>query len=127
MDYKGVIIGESLENTRVLQHVKVLETKVEKVTERHKTPWLKKWTLHIVEIPENKARLVAQKISKSLDSVHNDWYADFKNDRYHFIVFRNRAFVINRKRKEDYVKAVKYGLSLGIPDYQLDFSPDVLP
>jgi hypothetical protein len=125
MNYKGIIIEESLENKDVLKDVKIIETKIEQVTEEHKTPWIKTWTLHEVEIEEDKAKNVAEKLSKSLDSKHN-WYADFKNATKHFIIFRNKVFYINRK-KEEYEKVKKYGVSLSIPDYQLDFSPDILP
>ena len=103
----------------------ILETKVEPVTEKHQTPYLKQWTLHTVEVDENKAEEVAEKISRALDSEHNDWYADFKNDRTHYIIFRGRIFKIDRTSKEQYSEATKYGISLGIPDYQVDFSPHV--
>lgn len=124
MNYTGVIIEESLENRDVLNNVKILSTKVEEVTEGHKTPWVKQWTLHTVEIPEDQAESIAEKISKTLDSQH-PWYADFKNDSFHFIIFRNKAFKVERSKKEQYDEAVKFGLALGIPDYQLDFSPDI--
>jgi hypothetical protein len=124
MDYKGVIIKESLENQDILKDVKILETKVEEVTEEHKTPWTKQWTLHTVEIPENQAKNVAEKISTALDSKH-DWYADFKNDTHHYIIFRNKIFFVDKRSKEQYDEAKKYGISLGIPEYQVDFHPEV--
>ena len=124
MDYKGVIIEESLENKDILKDVKILETKVEEVTEEHKTPWIKQWTLHTVEIPENQVKNVAEKISKALDSEH-DWYADFKNDTHHYIIFRNKIFFVDKQSKEQYDEAKKYGISLGIPEYQVDFHPEV--
>jgi len=124
MNYKGVIIEESLENKDILKDVKILETKVEEVTEEHKTPWIKQWTLHTVEIPENQAKDVAEKISKLLDSKH-DWYADFKGDTHHYIIFRDKVFYIDRKSKEQYDEAKRYGISLGIPEYQVDFHPEV--
>ncbi|MCX6741622.1 MAG: hypothetical protein NTX24_00380 [Candidatus Pacearchaeota archaeon] len=74
-DYTGVIIEESLENVSILKKIKIIKTKVEKVTEKHKTPWLKKWTLHTVEIEENKAKKITEEISHSLESKHS-WYAD---------------------------------------------------
>ena len=37
MNYKGVIIEESLENKDVLKEVVILATKVEPVIEKHKT------------------------------------------------------------------------------------------
>jgi len=122
-NFSGVIIEESLENKSVLNKVKILSTKVEKVLEKHKPPWLSQWTLHNVEIPESKAEEIAEDISKSLDRSHGgSWYADFKNDKTHFIIFRNKIFKIERTSKEQYEEATRYGISLGIPDYQVDFS-----
>ena len=118
----GVIIEESLENKEVLKKVKILKTKIEKVTEKHKTPWVKQWTFHTVEVPENQADTVAKELSKSLDSQHA-WYADFKNDRIAYIIFRNRVFKIDRTSKEQHDEAKKYGISLGIPEYQVNFRP----
>jgi len=123
-NFVGVIIEESLERKGVLRKVKILSTKVEWVTEKHKTPWIKKWTLHTVEILEDEADSIAKEISHSLDSKH-DWYADFKTDSLHYIIFRDKVFKINRTSKEQYNKATKYGISLGIPKYQVDFSPHV--
>ena len=120
--FVGAIIEESLENKLILKKVRVLSTKIEKVTEKHRTPWISQWTLHTIEIPENRAKEIAKKISKSLDSKHV-WYADFKNDKTHFIIFRNKIFKIDRTSKEQYEEATKYGISLGIPEYQVDFSP----
>lgn len=123
-NFVGVIIEESLEKKDVLKGLKILKTKIEKVTEKHKTPWIKQWTLHTVEILENQAEAVAKELSKSLDSQH-DWYANFKNDSHHYIIFRNKVFYIDRRNKEQYDKAKKYGISLGIPEYQVDFHPDI--
>ena len=123
-NFKGIIIEESLANKSVLKKIKIIKTEVEKVTEEHQTPWLKQWTMHTVEIPENQADAVAKELSKSLDSKH-DWYADFKNETTHYIIFRNKVFKINRSKKKEYDAVVKYGVSLGIPEYQLDFSPEI--
>ena len=123
-DYKGVIIEESLESKQILQKVKILSTKIEKVNEDHKTPWLTQWTLHTIEVPEAVAQGVAEEISSDLEIAH-PWYADFKNETHHFIIFRNKVFKVNRIKKEEYQTAAGYGLSLGIPDYQLNFPPDI--
>lgn len=125
MNYFGTIIEESLVGKDVLKMVKVLSTKVEPVEEEHKTPWLAKWTLHKVEIPENKAEEVAQKISRTIDSSHGSWYADFKNDQWHYIIYPQKIFKIDRKKPEQYQQARDYGISLGIPEYQVDFSPEI--
>lgn len=122
--YRGVIIEESLENKEVLSKMKIISTKIEKVTERHRTPWISQWTLHTVEIPQDQAREIAEQISKSLDQNHNSsWYADFKNNTHHYIIFRNKVFFVNRQSRRGYEEAKKYGISIGTPEYQL-ISPD---
>src|SRR3989344_2548500 len=73
-----------------------------------------------VKILETK---VEETISKALDSEHA-WYADFKNDTHHYIIFRNKVFYIDRKSKEQYEEAKQHGISLDIPEYQVDFAPD---
>jgi len=108
-----------------LKNVKIIKTKVEKVTKEHQTPHLKIWTLHTIEIQEKDVDEIAKEISESLDSTHNNWYADFKNNKYHYIVFHNKVFKINRTNKKQYEEAKNYGLSLGIPSYQVDFHPDI--
>lgn len=122
---KGVIIEESLSNTSVLKEVKILSTNIEKVTEGHKTPWIEQWTMHNVEIDLDKADSIAEQLSKSLDTEHN-WYADFKNDAFHYVIYTNKVFKIDRSKKEEYDKATKYGISIGIPDYQVDFSDSII-
>ena len=123
-NFIGVIIEESLENKTVLQKVKIIHTKIEQVTEKHKTPWINQWTLHTVEIPENHAKGIAKEISTTLASTHA-WYADFKNNLFHYIIFRNRVFRVDRSQQGQYNEATAYGLTLGIPAYQLDFSPHI--
>ncbi len=122
--FVGVIIEESLEKTDVLQKVKTLKTEIEKVTKEHETPWIKKWTLHTFEITEEQADKIAKELSVSLDSRHS-WYSDFKNDRFHYIIFRGKVFKVDRSKPEGYEPIKKYGLTIGIPGYQLDFSPGI--
>jgi len=125
MNFKGVIIEESLEDKSVLKELNILQTDIKIVTEKYKTPWLKQWTLHTFEIDEGKADMIAETVSKGLESEHN-WYADFKNDKTHYIVYKNKIFKVNRTRADQYLEAKKYGISLGIPEYQVDFSPEVV-
>lgn len=126
MSYLGTIIEESLENNDVLRKVTILSTEVEQVTDEHKTPWLKQWTLHKVEISEGKADEVAEEISKNIDvSQQSSWYADYKNNEWHYIIFPNKVFKIDRTSEEQYKEAREYGISLGIPEYQVDFSPEI--
>ncbi len=122
MNYRGVIIEESLKKKGILKKVKIIKTKIEKVVDKHKTPWLKKWTLHTVEVLEKEAEIIAQEISESLESEH-PWYADFKNATTAFIIFRHKIFKIDRTNKKQHDEARNYGISLGIPSRQVDFRP----
>lgn len=124
MNYQGIIIEESLGNKNVLDDLHIIETKVEPITPEHKTSWLKQWTLHTVEIPEKDGDIIAEHISHSFDAEHPDWYADFKNDKNHYIVFANKVFKVDRNNPILYNNAKKYGMSIGIPEYQLDFKPE---
>lgn len=123
MNYKGVIIEESLNDKSVLKEVKILDTEIEKITEEHRTPWIKQWTLHTVEIPEEEADKVVDRLSVDLDKEHN-WYADFKNDKYHYIIYRDKVFKVDLRNPVLYKDASEYGISLGIPEYQVDFAPE---
>jgi hypothetical protein len=123
--YTGTIIEESLADKSILKKMRIISTKVEPVTEKHKTPWLTQWTLHKVEISAGEASEIAELLSHAIDTAHSAWYADFKTDTHHFIIFPNKVFSIERSKKEHYDEATRYGISLGIPSYQVDFSPHV--
>ncbi len=127
MNYHGTVIEESLKDKSVLKNVRILSTKVEKVTERHKTPWLTQWTLHKVEIPEEDVARVAEELSKAIDDTHKgSWYADYKTEKEHYIIFKNKVFhITDRTSKAQYDEAKRYGISLGIPEYQVDFHPEI--
>jgi hypothetical protein len=121
-----VIIEESLENKSILGELRILETEVEKVTDRSKTPRLKLWTKHTVEVPEADAQAVAERLARIIDRKHGgSWYADFKNQRFHYIIFRDRIFKVDRRSKQQYDEVNRFGEALGIPSYQLDFSPQI--
>ena len=100
-NYRGVIIEESLADKKVLGQVKITSTRVSVVTPKHATPWLKKWTLHTVEIEAKKAGEMARELSKSLDSSHSSWYADFHNEDDHPIIIQQKTkqFYIFKKKK----------------------------
>lgn len=106
--------------------MKIISTRIEPITDRHQTPWLKQWTLHKVEIEPEKAEDTAQEISESLDKerIHS-WYADYKNNYTHYVIYKNKIFKINRTKQEEYKAAREYGLALGIPEYQIDFEKNV--
>ncbi|MBU0458413.1 hypothetical protein KJ652_06170 [Patescibacteria group bacterium] len=125
-NFIGVIIEESLTNKKILSKVKINETKVVPVNEKHQTPHLKQWTLHTIEILADNADDIALELSKTLEGNENTgyWYADYKNNELVYIVFPIRIFKIAQNDPEGFQKARDYGISLGIPEYQLSFYPE---
>ena len=122
-DFEGIIIEESLADKSVLGQVEIIAQKVESVTDAHKTPWLTKWTMDTVAISADKANDIAKLLSRSIDKAHAaSWYVDFKNDTYHYVVYSGKVFLIDRSRRDQYQEAAEYGVSIGIPEYQVDLS-----
>ncbi len=123
--YRGVIIEESLSDRSVVDGLRVVETEIEIVTEGFQTPWLKRWTLRTVEIPDDHIDAVAKSVSEAIDEAHaSSWFVDFQNDERHVIVFSKKVFVVNRSQPEEYEPVREYALSIGIPEHQLGFLPE---
>jgi len=120
MNYNGIIIAESLRDKDVLKDVNILSTIVEKVGAHHETPWLEKWTLHTVEVHENMVKNVSEKLAGAFDTDHiGNWYADFKNDHFHYVIYPNKIFKLDRSKKSDYDEMAEYALGIGLPKSQL--------
>lgn len=124
MPFSGIIIEESLKDASLLRDLHIVSTTIENVTNDHHTPWLTQWTMHTVEIPEEQADLIAKAISHELDRP-SSWYADFKNNEIHYVIFKDKVFRIDRSKREQYDEATSYGISVGIPAHQVDFSPHI--
>ncbi len=124
--FRGVIIEESLEDKNVLKRFPVLEKETEQVTPNFGTPWLTEWNLHTIEVPDDQIAEYAKEVQSALDGARHNWYADFKTDTTHYIIFKGRVFVIDRTKKEEYQEAQDYGISLGIPPHQVNFTANTV-
>lgn len=122
--YQGVIIEESLKDKNILNEVSIISTKVEKVTEKHKTPWLEKWTLHTVQINPADIDDFARKISKLVNDKPNSWYVDFNNGETFFVIYPNKVYKWKKGESEKIKECKAFGISLGIPPYQVAFPID---
>lgn len=123
-NYKGVIIEESLINKNILKKVKIISTKVESVTPKHQTPWLKIWTLYTIEIPFNQVDEIANKLSEIIIDNPSSWYVDFNNKETFYVIYPNKIFKWRKGDIDIIKKCKKYGISLGIPSYQVNFSTE---
>ncbi len=122
-NFKGVVIKESLGNTEILKRIKILSTKIEQVTPSHKTPWLKQWTLHTVEIPSESMDRISDELKNSLEKKHN-WFMHFWKEGLLVVIFKDKIFKLPKDDKEAWRPAIEHGISLGIPKYQLNFPTD---
>jgi hypothetical protein len=100
MEFKGVIIKESLKDDSVLKEIKIIKKISEKVTEKHRTPWLTEWNSFFVEIPEEKIDEISEKLRISLDDTH-EWYIDLANNKYEITIFHD---IVNKRRVFKYFK-----------------------
>lgn len=109
--YKGAIIEESLEDSSILNLFSIINTTItndENPNDR--------WHIHTVE--SDKDTLL--KLSKVLKS--EKYYAHFWDNKKNIIVvFRDKVFEFNFNKKDEWLPAIEYGLSVGIPKEQLDF------
>lgn len=120
MNYQGVIIEESLSSSEIVKELEIVDTEVAKVTERENTPWLDQWTMYTVTIPENKMEEYANRLSELIDKNHaSNWYCDFRNSQYHYVIFSEKVFKLDRTQKQDYLDMRRYGITIGIPEMQL--------
>ena len=119
-NFVGDIIEESLKYTSVLKSFCITSTRIKPVKPEEGTPWIKQWTLHTVEISEGQAGALAEQIRPLLvekvwykNAWHEDtWYADWRNNFHHYIIFPKKIFYVDRRRKEEYEEASRYVSSL---------------
>jgi hypothetical protein len=124
LTYTGTVIEEGLEDRECLRLVRIVSTRVEAAGNHHATPWLSQWTLHRFALDDGAAEKIALAFQKAIDSDHPDsWYIDFYNHEWHYIIFKDRIFRVERENLAEYQAVRRYGLELGIPDGQLDFIP----
>ena len=106
--YTGCIIEESLKDKTILNEFKILET----ITDDG--------TSYIVEAEDSEIDSIVLKLQAAM-SDEKIWYADLKNYDYHYIIYNDRIFKVNRDFPEHYEEAKEYGLKRGIPE---DYLPN---
>lgn len=113
--FHGIIIQESLRDPSVLRNVTILGTKQGK-----------DWKLLVVSVPDSRMDSVLELVKSNLRTDEGiSYYTHFySNDRL-ILVFPDRVFHI-KPNKETWKPVVDYGLSMGIPKEQPEFSQIVL-
>ncbi|MDP2593308.1 MAG: hypothetical protein Q8P52_01515 [bacterium] len=120
MAYTAHIVEESLTDIHALVGLHILSHKVELTEERHNTPWIPQWTIREVEIPDEKADIVAERISLVLDEKF-PWCVVFKNSTHRYVIFPRKVFSVDRFSKLQCENVEGYGQSVGVSCEDCDF------
>ncbi len=111
-NYKGIIIEESLDDNRVLNKLDILNFQI---TEEDDP--LERWHIYNIKVSKDE-------INELSKLIKDKWYMHFWEGRNVIAVFKDRVFEFNYDKRETWESAVKFGLSIGIPESQLNFPID---
>ena len=112
MEYKGMIVEESLEDNRILNGLRVVDFEISD----DDNP-ADRWRVYTVLASD-------EDIEKLSNSIKSRWYMHFWNERNIVVIFRDKKFEFNYDDKSTWKDVTEYGLSIGIPEEQLDFPID---
>lgn len=116
---KGLILKESLENTGVLDLVRITRTETWQVTNAASSQPVV-WTALSFEAEQARAEAVAAQLSRALKP--QGWYVNASTAKHVYVIFPGRVFKYPKGNKAQREAAKQYGRSLAIPESQLDWS-----
>lgn len=113
----GLLLLESLSDTYVLDLIHVTKTETWQVNnaEPYQPPT---WTAISFEADDSQADAIANTFSQALKK---GWYINASTMTHVYVVFPNRAFKYLKGDINERQAAKGHGLSLGIPEHQLDW------
>jgi len=80
------------------------------------------WTFLEFEADDAVAGPLAESLARSL-LAEGGWYADFRADDDHVVVFAGKVFRYQRGDQDGRAGAIDYDRAMGVPEHQLDW-PD---
>lgn len=115
---KGLILKESLANTRVLDLLQV--TSIESWQVANATPNQPTvWTAISFETDTCQSDVIANELSQALKA--HGWYINASTETHVFVIFPNKVFKYFKGDTIARGEAIRYALSIGIPKDQLDW------
>lgn len=105
-NYSGCLIEESLKDKSILDEFNIVDTNIDD------------GVIYIVEIDESKVEKIVPRLQAAMVD-DPKWYCDLKCYDYHYIIYNDKIFKVNRDYGEQYEDAKEYGLKRGIPECQL--------
>jgi len=110
--YKGIIIEESIEDNRTINGLEVVGIHISGQENPSET-----WHLYTLKVNEEEIELLSK-------AIKHGWYMHFWRDKKVRVIFKNKRFDFDYDDKATWKLAVEYGLSVGIPESQVDFPID---
>ncbi len=102
MKYTGCLIEESLKDKSILKEFIITDTVIDDGVS------------YIVETDESKIDEIVTRLQAAMVDAPQ-WYCDLKCCDYHYIIFNDRIFKVDRDYPEQYEDAKEYGLKRNIP------------
>jgi len=107
--YEGIVVEESLEDNTIVNSLNVLKVKISDDANPSD-----RWHLYTVQVSK-------EDIDNLSKSVKRGWYMHFWKDRKVIAIYKDKQFAFDYDDKSTWQEAIDYGLSIGIPEEQLDF------
>lgn len=120
MNYKGVIIEESLSNKELLTLCEIISSRVSEDNYPKTNAGETKWTLHQVEVAESNLKEITEQLSKNLKLPN--WWADLSSEDNVYIIFRNKIFKGKNSDNKFKKEVISYAHSLNLPEGQIPLS-----
>ena len=108
-EYKGCIVEESIDDNRVLNNLKTVKIRITDEADPEK-----RWHIYDSLVSE-------EEINKLHEHLKQSWYMHFWKDNTMIVLFKGKKFTLDVNDKETWKPAIEYGLSINIPEEQLDF------
>ena len=114
---KGLLLKESLIQLDILSALKITSTETWNIQNPAPgQPAL--WTAIRFETEDSQADLMAEELSRFLKP---QWFIDASTDSLVYVIFHGKVFRYPKGDKEQRELARQYGLTLDIPERQLDW------
>ncbi len=116
--WTGILLKESLKDTKVLTQLQVTQTEIWQV-ENATGSQPSTWTALTFEADDQQAEMLADRLSQSLHP--EGWYINASTASDVYVIFPGKVFkylIGDRARREE---AKEHGRTLGIPESQLDW------
>lgn len=110
--YRGIVIAESLLDWAWINQVRVVSARI---TNSPNDP-NGLWHLYTVEVTEDQVRALEGLLKPT------DYYAHFSNAQGGLVVFPHKTFRVDPQSQVTWQDAIDFGVAMGIPAEQMDFS-----